>query len=139
MKLLQPWLFKAKPSNNKLQQHGGALLLIVMALGTIALIAASLLSRFSIEEIGTVAEHNRSLETRAHLMGCLEEALINLKVNPDFMADEIITEPATCEANISAVGNHRTITLFLTEGNITRKVESEIYAVPFEVIRTVEE
>jgi len=110
-----------------------------MALGTIALIAASLLSRFSIEEIGTVAEHNRSLETREHLMGCLEETLVNFKANSDFSESEIVTEPATCSLSISVAGEARTIVLSLTEGNITRTVRSEIIVEPFAVTRTIEE
>ncbi len=139
MKLPRHWPCKAKPSNNRPEPHGGALLLIVMALGTIALIAASMLSRFSIEEIGTVAEHNRSLETREHLMGCLEETLVNFKANPDFSESEIVTEPATCSLSVSIVGAARTIVLSLTEGNITRTVRSEIIVEPFAVTRTIEE
>ncbi|MEK9155466.1 MAG: hypothetical protein AAB839_02340 [Patescibacteria group bacterium] len=123
------------------KQHprGAILLFNVLIMGITSIVAAAVLARGSFEGFLDSNDALATWNTRADILGCFDETLIQLKKNNDFSATTISIGHATCTLAIATpAAGQRTVTLTLTEGIITRKITATVTLGPYAVTQVTE-
>lgn len=118
---------------------GAVLLLNVLVIGTVCILGASILARGSLDGFLDSAETLNAWNTRADVVGCIDEAIIHIKKDNNFTAPTLYTGSATCTMTITTpTSGQRSVVATLTEGNITRKATALITLSPFAVTQITE-
>ena len=115
------------------------LLLNILVMGVVSVAAAAVLARGSLDSYLDSATAFSAWNARADVFGCLDEALIQIKKNNDFLSETIFTGDATCTLMVTTpdVGQ-RSIIVSSTENNITRQVTVLVTLSPFTVNQVTE-
>ncbi|MEK9156801.1 MAG: hypothetical protein AAB448_01540 [Patescibacteria group bacterium] len=122
-----------------IQKNGIALLLVVLALGMLSMGTLSVLAINSLNGFLEANDMQVGLATRAEVMGCLDEALIQLKKDNDFASSTVTTSNATCTlVATTPVAGQRLIVLSLTDQGFTRSVRATVTLSPFAVTQVNE-
>lgn len=120
--------------------QGVILLFLVLILGSTSLAAAAMLTRGSLSGLIDANQHVTALGVREKVMGCLDEAFIQLQKNTSWAPASVSMGPATCTVAVTSSGTgQKTITLSLTDSGITRKVKAIYNESPFSVTQVIEE
>lgn len=118
---------------------GAVLLLNVLILGTASLVLATVLARGSLDNFLDSSRSLSAMNTRADLLGCLDEAIIQLQKDNNYATTSVYVGDATCTMAITTpVSGQRLITLSLTETDITRRVSATVTLSPFAVTQVTE-
>jgi hypothetical protein len=119
--------------------NGTALLLNVLVMSVIGIVATSVLARGSVDGFLGSAQTLAAWDTRADVLGCIDEAIIQLKHDNDFNATAVYIGSTTCTVSITTPSaGLRTIVASLSEENITRQITAYITLDPFAVTQITE-
>ncbi len=126
-------------NNHRSSPRGVAVLLNVLILGVTALMATAILARGSFEGFLDSADGLSAYSTRAKVMGCLDEALFQLKRNNNYAPTSIFIGSATCTSVVTTPSSGvRKFAISLTEGAITRRISVTITLSTFTVTEILE-
>ncbi len=118
---------------------GAVLLFNVLVMGVVAVAAAAVLARGSLEGFFGSTDTLAAWNTRADVFGCIDEAIIQLKKDNNFSTVTLSTGTATCTISITTPGaGLRSVVASLTEGDVTRQATASITLSPFAVTQITE-
>ncbi len=139
---IPPFRSRHIPPNSNMNLHspkGAVLLLNILVIGVVCVIGAAILARGSFEGFLDSSKSLSAWNTRADVLGCIDEALIQIHKDNNFALTSVYTGTATCALTITTPSSgKRSIVATLTEGDITRKVTALVTLSPFAVTQITE-
>jgi len=108
-------------------QEGAVLLYLVLVVGLAAVAMMSALATSGYNSFFDSDEQVRSVTVRNHLMGCVDELLIQLNEDADVAPVSVQTLDVVCPvAFVNEGGDNRSADVTLVEENISRSIHIEM-------------
>ena len=116
-----------------------ALLFIVLVLGMLSMGTLSALAINSLNGFLDATSMNTSQIVRAKVMGCLDEAFIQIQKTNTYAPATITTSNVTCSLTVTTPSfGQRLLIISLTDQNITRSTQANVIVSPFSVTQVNE-
>lgn len=123
-----------------IQSRGVIMVFLVLIIGSVSLASAAILARGSLGGLVDAASQNDAFATRAEILGCLDEVLIHMQKDDTYAPETVFVGSATCDLAVTTPGaGQRSISLTLTEGDVTRRLKADVTLSPFAVTQVVED
>ncbi len=120
--------------------RGAILLSLVLILGVVGTAVLFLLAQSNLSGVTDTSDQGKSLTARAVVLGCLDEALIQLSKNASYSPATIVTPTATCTSTVTNTGgSNRTVQLGYASGAVTRRITATLSVSPVVVTGVMEQ
>ena len=110
----------------RLNQRGAAALITVLVISASALIMAYSASILGLGELEMGYDSGRGGETLALADGCREEALLQLKRDPNYLGGTLSMTRGSCIIKVEDLGQTHAITIDATTGYYTKHLETQV-------------
>lgn len=119
--------------------RGVIVLFTVLVLGVVAISAATVLARASLEGYLDAVAAQQAWNTRAKVFGCIDESLIHLQADNDWAPVSVTIGSATCTIAVTTPSaGTRQLVASLSENNVTRQATAQVTLSPFAVTQVTE-